>query len=66
MGLIKEPLEVDFFTMPKALSEKERVLISKHINEYKAKAQKRKKAKQISRVKKIAVKIATIYKYLED
>ncbi|HZH01220.1 MAG TPA: hypothetical protein VEY32_09070 [Flavisolibacter sp.] len=37
MGLIKEPLDVDFYVDPKPLTDKERELISQHIREYKAK-----------------------------
>ena len=37
MGLIKEPLDVDFFVEPKSLTKKEREAISQHIREYKAK-----------------------------
>ena len=40
MGLIKEPLGVDFYVDPKPLTDKERELISQHIREYKAKMAK--------------------------
>jgi hypothetical protein len=42
MGLIKEPLTVDFYVDPKPLTDKERELISEHIRGYKAKAAKKK------------------------
>lgn len=42
MGLIKEPLGVDFFVDPKPLTKKEREVISKHIREYKQKMTTRK------------------------
>ena len=43
MGLIKEPLNIDFYTEPKPLTKKERETISKHIREYKEKTAKRKR-----------------------
>jgi hypothetical protein len=42
MGLIKEPLDVDFYVESKPLTDKEREMISMHIREYKAKMPKRK------------------------
>lgn len=42
MGLIKEPLGVDFYVDPKPLTKKEREAISKHIREYKEKMAKHK------------------------
>jgi hypothetical protein len=36
MGLIKEPLDVDFYVESKPLTNEKRELISKHIREYKA------------------------------
>lgn len=42
MGLIKEPLGVDFYVDPRPLTKKEREAISKHIREYKEKMAKRK------------------------
>ena len=42
MGLIKEPLEVDFYVEPKSLTAKEREKISRHIREYKLKLARRK------------------------
>lgn len=41
MGLIKEPLDVDFYVDPRPLTEEERLAISKYIQEYKAKHSKR-------------------------
>ncbi|MBX9784620.1 MAG: hypothetical protein K2X48_15125 [Chitinophagaceae bacterium] len=43
MGLIKEPLNVDFYVDPKPLTKKEREAISKHIREYKEKMAKNKR-----------------------
>ena len=42
MGLIKEPLNVDFFVDPKPLTKKEEEEISAYIREHKAKMAKRK------------------------
>jgi hypothetical protein len=47
MGLIKEPLNVDFVVDPRPLTEKERKMISDFI-----KADKSKKANMIDRIKK--------------
>lgn len=47
MGLIKEPLNVDFVVDPRPLTEKERKMISDFI-----KADKLKKAKMFDRIKK--------------
>lgn len=47
MGLIKEPLNVDFVVDPRPLTEKERKMISDFI-----KADKLKKAKMTDRIKK--------------
>ena len=47
MGLIKEPLNVDFVVDPRPLTEKERKMISDFI-----KADKLKKAKMVDRIKK--------------
>ena len=41
MAHIKEPLGIDFYVEPKALTIKEKETISKHIREYKAKIAKR-------------------------
>jgi hypothetical protein len=42
MGLIREPLNVDFYVDPRPLTKAERGKISQHIREYKAKMAKRK------------------------
>ncbi len=42
MGLIREPLDVDFYVDPRPLTAEEREKISQHIREYKAKMAKRK------------------------
>ncbi len=42
MGLIREPLDVDFYVDPRSLTKEEREIISRHIREYKAKMDKRK------------------------
>jgi len=47
MGLIKEPLDVDFVVDPRPLTEKERKMISDFI-----KADKLKRTKTIGRLKK--------------
>lgn len=51
MGLIREPLDVDFYVDPKPLTKKEREAISKHIREYKEKMAKRKTRRTISKKK---------------
>ena len=45
MGLIREPLDVDFYVDPRPLTKEEREKISQHIREYKAKMAKRKSRK---------------------
>jgi hypothetical protein len=45
MGLIKEPLDVDFYVEPKTLTDKEREAISGYIREYKANTAKQKSRK---------------------
>lgn len=47
MGLIKEPLDIDFVVDPRPLTEKERKMISDFI-----KADKLKRARTIDRLKK--------------
>jgi len=42
MGLIREPLDVDFYVDPRPLTKEEREKISRHIREYKAKMAKQK------------------------
>jgi len=51
MGLINEPLGVDFYVDPKPLTDKERELISQHIREYKAKMTKRESRKTSAKKK---------------
>jgi hypothetical protein len=41
MGLIREPLDVDFEVDPKPLTQKEKEAISQYIREYKAKKTKK-------------------------
>ena len=45
MGLIREPLDVDFYVDPRPLTKAEREKISQHIRDYKAKMAKRKRRK---------------------
>lgn len=45
MGLIKEPLDVDFEVQPKSLTQKEKEAISQYILEYKEKQTKKQKRK---------------------
>lgn len=52
MGLIKEPLDVDFYVDPRSLTKKEREAISQHIREYKEKLAKR-KSRRLTAKKKI-------------
>ena len=55
MGLIKEPLGVDFYVDSKPLTNKEREAISKHIREYKEKMKKQKKRRSSAKEKTIAI-----------
>ena len=41
MGLIKEPLDIDFYVDPSPLTDDERGVISKYIQEYKARHKKK-------------------------
>lgn len=41
MGLIKEPLDIDFYVDPSPLTDEERALISQYIQQYKAKQRKK-------------------------
>jgi len=41
MGIIKEPLDIDFYVDPEPLTDEEREMISQYIRQYKVK-QKRK------------------------
>jgi hypothetical protein len=56
MGLIKEPLEVDFEVGPKPLTQRERNAITKYILDYKTKQAKKHKRKTISVRKKSETK----------
>lgn len=51
MGLIKEPLDVDFYVDPRPLTKKEREAISQHIREYKEKMAKRKSRRAVTKKK---------------
>ena len=52
MGLIKEPLDVDFEVEPKSLTQKEKEAISQYILDYKSKQTKKRKKKITSARKK--------------
>jgi hypothetical protein len=54
MGLIKEPINIDFFVDSEPLTEKEKLAISKFIQEYKTK--KAKKQSLVSKSIKIVKK----------
>ena len=54
MGLIREPLDVDFYVQSKPLTKKEMEAISQHIQEYKAKIAKQKTRRLSSRKKTLA------------
>jgi len=41
MGLVREPLDVDFVVDPKTLTKKEKDSVSQYIREYKAKQAKK-------------------------
>ncbi len=51
MGLIREPLGVDFYVDPRPLTKEEREKISRHILEYKAKMDRRKNRRVTSKKK---------------
>lgn len=53
MGLIKEPLDVDFEVEPKSLTQKEKEAISQYIQEYRLKQAKKSKKKRASMRKKV-------------
>jgi hypothetical protein len=53
MGLIKEPLDVDFEVEPKALTQKEKEAISQYILDYKTKQAKKHKRKTTAVRKKV-------------
>lgn len=54
MGLIKEPLDVDFYVDPRPLTNEEREKISQHIREYKAKMAKQKSRRTSAKRKPLA------------
>ena len=54
MGLIREPLDVDFYVDPRPLTKEEREKISRHIREYKQKMLK-KKSKSALKNKSLAI-----------
>jgi len=54
MGLIREPLDVDFYVEPRPLTKEEREKISQHIREYKAKMAKRKSRTVSSKKKQLS------------
>ena len=51
MGLIREPLDVDFVVDPRPLTKEEKEAISKYIREYKAKHSDKKKPVRTSRTR---------------
>jgi hypothetical protein len=53
MGLIREPLDVDFYVDPRPLTKEEREKITQHIREYKAKMAKRKSRRVSSKKKQL-------------
>lgn len=55
MGLIREPLDVDFYVDPKPLTKEEREKISLHIREYKAKLARLKNRKKLSKKRPLTV-----------
>jgi hypothetical protein len=52
MGLIREPLDVDFVVDPKPLTQKEKEAVSQYIREYKAKKAKKNPRKKSSTCKR--------------
>lgn len=57
MGLIKEPLDVDFEVDPKPLTQKEKEAISQYILAYKTKLAKKHKRKTTSVRKRVKQKV---------
>ena len=53
MGLVREPLDVDFIVDPKPLTQKEKASVSQYIREYKAKQAKKNTSKTSSIRKKM-------------
>jgi hypothetical protein len=58
MGLIREPLDVDFYVDPKPLTKEEKEAISKYIREYKAKHTVKKNSKEKNRKNSLIRKTA--------
>lgn len=54
MGLIREPLNVDFYVDPRPLTKEEREKISQHIREYKANMARQKSKRTSSKRKPLA------------
>lgn len=55
MGLIREPLNVDFYVDPRPLTKEEREKISRHILEYKAKMAQQKRRRTSSKRKSFTI-----------
>ena len=55
MGLIREPLDVDFYVESTPLTKEEREKISQHIREYKQKMNKKKSKQTLSKIKMLSV-----------
>ena len=55
MGLIREPLDVDFYVDSRPLTKEEREKISQHIREYKAKMAKRKSRTASTKKKQLTI-----------
>ena len=55
MGLIREPLDVDFYVDPTPLTKEEREKISLHIREYKQKMANKKSTQTLSKKKSLTV-----------
>lgn len=55
MGLIKEPLDVDFYVDPRSLTLKEKAAISQHIIDYRKKMEKRKLKKAAAKKKVVVI-----------
>ena len=51
MGLVREPLDIDFVVEPKPLTQKEKEAVSEYIREYKSK-QTKKRTRKLSSVRK--------------
>ncbi len=55
MGLVREPLDVDFYVDPRPLTKEEREKISQHIREYKQKTSNKKSEQPLSKKKPLTV-----------